>query len=190
MNGESTKRVIAPWLLMIFIIVLLSGGGYLAWHYFGSKSGTTTATATPSVTTSSKKISPSPTVISTTDWQTFNGVSNYQKIKYSFKCPSNYTIQEDSQKGSIYVINNDSNKMFMRFDLRPAGLEDPSVTVKSEKKTFGNNIANIDNIFVNDKLSFKIIDFDGKLNFALYIFDDDSENIAARIFESLTFQTN
>lgn len=38
MEQKPTKRAIAPWLLVIFIIMFLAGGGYLVWHYFGSKS--------------------------------------------------------------------------------------------------------------------------------------------------------
>jgi len=82
MNKELTKRVIAPWLLVVFIIVLLGGGGYLVWFYYGSKSGTTTTTPTPIALTSAKKTSPSPTAISTADWQTYQNDACGYLIKY------------------------------------------------------------------------------------------------------------
>lgn len=44
------QPLVAPWLLIVFIIVLLGGGGYLGW-YFWSQSKSTTATPTTTTTT-------------------------------------------------------------------------------------------------------------------------------------------
>lgn len=43
------QPLVTPWLLIVFIIVLLAGGGYLGW-YFYNQSKTPTTTETPEVT--------------------------------------------------------------------------------------------------------------------------------------------
>ena len=68
------QPAIAPWLLIVFIIVLLAGGGYLGW-YFYSKSKTTV----PMIATQTNE---------TANWKTYEN----KDYGFSIKYPSDYTI--------------------------------------------------------------------------------------------------
>lgn len=70
------KSTIAPWLLVVFAIVLLGGISYFAWYYFGQKSTTTTVIPTP-----------------TTYTESINGWKIYknESFKYSISIPKDWT---------------------------------------------------------------------------------------------------
>lgn len=90
MNQESQKKSIAPWLLVVFIVVLLIGGGYLFWVYFGSKPAVTPITTTPTASTESAN-----------GWKIYKNKS----FKYSISIPKDWTA-------SPIALLDDPNKTF------------------------------------------------------------------------------
>lgn len=107
MNQNQQKSVIAPWLLIVLIVVLLAGIGFFVWYYFISGKSTTIPNVTSS-TVKSPKTSSSPTADMTANWKTFI----LETSKGTFKYPDDWQITFDSTgtgtDSDYYYINKDA----------------------------------------------------------------------------------
>lgn len=95
--GPSQPGAIAPWLLILFIIVFLAGGGYLGW-YFWNQSKAKTATPTDTSTTTS-----------TIDWKTYKN----DTYDFSVKYPNNW--EYTTAVGGDLVYTTGADKPFIIF---------------------------------------------------------------------------
>jgi len=83
---NQNQPAVAPWLLIIFIIVLLAGGGYLGW-YFYNQSKTKPVAPAPTVTTPTTT-PVSATATSTANWAAYSNT----KYNYSLKYPTGWYV--------------------------------------------------------------------------------------------------
>lgn len=85
MEPQNQPAMVRPWLLIVFLIVILAAGGYWGWQYW-------TKTKTPTVAPT--------TVTSTTDLKTYTN-STYN---FSFKYPSDWEAKEVTV-GGVYSLS-------------------------------------------------------------------------------------
>lgn len=92
------QPLITPWLLIVFIIVLLTGGGYLGWNYY-SQSKTTTETPVAVVTT--------PTTTATTKTYTNTDYGFTFDYPVTWKAAASTKVKDENWLTDIKV--NDEN---------------------------------------------------------------------------------
>jgi len=74
---QTKPAMIRPWLLIVFLVVILLGGGYLGYYFWQKSQVKTTA---PAITDA----------ISTADWKTYTN----DTYKFSFKYPANWEVNK------------------------------------------------------------------------------------------------
>lgn len=123
MNKELTKGAIAPWLLVVFIIVLLGGGGYLVWNYISAKA------------CKSCVIQPTPTALTsaneTLGWQTYTN----DTYGFSFKYPKTWSIKKNTTLNANPIIAFIQYPASVSIEGYPAnGQAIGDITVRTNKK--------------------------------------------------------
>ncbi len=90
-RGSSNFR----WLLIVFAILLVLGGGYLLYAKFGKGKTTSSTSPSPVVTTSiSAAVSPTTSSSVPADWKTYTNSS----YKYSVKYPADWQLNDYPQR--------------------------------------------------------------------------------------------
>lgn len=120
-------QAVAPWLLIILIVVVLAGIGFFGWNYLQSKKvETVTPVATAPVVTPkvSVKVTPSvsPSVVSTADWKTYEN----KDLGFSLKYPADFLINASKGEIADYLVKLNSAKTSV--DIRVTGQIDKTIS--------------------------------------------------------------